>query len=51
MLSDRWSGAWSFLGVVQYRLGHLDEAERAIRTALDRKPDPRSTRSIRWSSP
>jgi non-specific serine/threonine protein kinase/serine/threonine-protein kinase len=40
VLSDRWSGAWSFLGVVHYRLGHLDEAEQAIRTALERKHDP-----------
>jgi eukaryotic-like serine/threonine-protein kinase len=40
VLSDRWSGAWSLLGVVHYRLGHLDEAERAIRTAMERKPDP-----------
>jgi hypothetical protein len=40
VLSDRWSGAWSSLGVVHYRLGHLDEAEQAIRTALARKLDP-----------
>jgi hypothetical protein len=40
MLSDRWSGAWSFLGAVYYRLGHLDEAEKAIGTALERAHDP-----------
>jgi serine/threonine protein kinase/tetratricopeptide (TPR) repeat protein len=40
ILSDRWSGAWSFLGVVHYRLGHLDEAEKAIGTALERAHDP-----------
>ena len=40
VLSDRWSGAWSFLGAVYYRLGRLDEAERAIRTALKRPQDP-----------
>jgi serine/threonine protein kinase/tetratricopeptide (TPR) repeat protein len=40
ILSDRWSGAWTFLGVVQYRLNQLDEAERSIRAALERKHDP-----------
>ena len=40
MLSDHWSGAWSFLGAVYYRLGRLDEAEQAIRTALTRQHDP-----------
>jgi serine/threonine protein kinase/tetratricopeptide (TPR) repeat protein len=40
ILSDRWSGAWSMLGVVQYRLGRLDEAERSIGAALERKRDP-----------
>jgi eukaryotic-like serine/threonine-protein kinase len=40
ILSDRWSGAWSFLSVVHYRLGNLDEAELAVRKALERKPDP-----------
>jgi non-specific serine/threonine protein kinase/serine/threonine-protein kinase len=40
VLSDDWSGAWSFLGSVHYRLGHLDEAEHAIRAALERKHDP-----------
>ena len=40
VLSDRWSGAWSFLGAVYYRLGRLDDAEQAIRTALKRPQDP-----------
>jgi len=40
VLSDRWSGAWSFLGAVSYRLGRLDEAEQAITTALKRQHDP-----------
>jgi serine/threonine protein kinase/tetratricopeptide (TPR) repeat protein len=40
VLSDRWSGAWSLLGAVHYRLGYLNEAEQAIRTALERKLDP-----------
>jgi tetratricopeptide (TPR) repeat protein len=40
MLSDRWSGAWSFLGAVHYRLNHLDEAEKAIGAALERAHDP-----------
>ncbi len=40
ILSDDWSGAWSFLGVVHYRLGHLDLAEQAVRTALNRQLDP-----------
>ena len=40
VLSDRWSGAWSFLGAVYYRLGRLDDAEQAIRTALKRQQDP-----------
>jgi serine/threonine protein kinase/tetratricopeptide (TPR) repeat protein len=39
VLSDRWSGAWTLLGIVQYRLGHLDEAEKSIRAALERKHD------------
>jgi serine/threonine protein kinase len=39
-LSDEWSGGWSLLCVVQYRLGHLDRAEQAVRAALARTPDP-----------
>jgi tetratricopeptide (TPR) repeat protein len=40
MLSERWSGAWCLLGVVHYRLGHLEEAEKAIGTALELAHDP-----------
>jgi tetratricopeptide (TPR) repeat protein len=40
LLSARWSGAWSFLGAVHYRLNHLDEAEKSIGTALERDHDP-----------
>jgi tetratricopeptide (TPR) repeat protein len=39
-LSDTWSGAWTYLGLVYYRLGHFDEAEQAVRAALRRRPDP-----------
>ena len=40
VLSPGWSGAWSFLGVVHYRLGQPHRAEEAIGAALRRNPDP-----------
>jgi serine/threonine protein kinase len=40
VLHDRWSDPWSVLGLVHYRLDHLEEAERAIRAAWDRRLDP-----------
>jgi tetratricopeptide (TPR) repeat protein len=39
-LSGTWSGAWTYLGLVHYRLGHLGEAEHAVRASLQRRPDP-----------
>lgn len=41
-LSPRDPGAWHNLGLVRYRLGHIDAAERALRQAITLAPeDPR----------